>query len=66
MSEGQNVLSSPHLTDGDRRSVGSGLILENHLIASGLSCGCLTQGGITLLVRNSNRFKLSFNEIWTM
>ena len=61
MSQGQNALLSPDLTDGGRRSSGSGLVLGSQLIASALNCGCLAQGKIALLVRNSNGYKLGFN-----
>ena len=58
MSEGQNALSSPDLTDGGRRSPGSGIVLGSQLTACAFNCGCLTQSKHALLVRYFNSFNL--------
>ena len=58
MSEGQNALPSPDLTDRGRHSSGSGLVLGSRLLASAFNCGCLTQSKQALLVRSFSNFKL--------
>ena len=58
MSEGQNALPSPNLTDEGRHAFESGMVLGSQLKTSDFNCGCLTQSQHALLVRYCNSFKL--------